>query len=41
MSDAFYKSSFFLIYLTLLYDDDQLQVGALFRCSRLISNAFV
>jgi len=25
MSDAFYKSSFFLNYLTLLYDGDQLQ----------------
>jgi len=25
MSDDFYKSSFFLNYLTLLYDDEQLQ----------------
>jgi len=25
MSDAFYKSSFFLIYSTLLYDGEQMQ----------------
>jgi len=43
MSDAFYKSSFLLNYLMLLCDREPtaVVVCALFRCSRLISIAFL
>jgi len=41
ISDAFYKSLFFLNYLRLLYDSDQLiVVDALYQCTRPISIVF-